>query len=246
MTTFHPCIIIPCYNHGKELAAYLPRVTQSRYPVIVVDDGSAEAEAQLIHEVCEATQAVLVTMPENKGKWNAVLTGMQYALNSGYTHALQCDADGQHHESHIASFIELAEKEPHALICGQPCYGEDVPAARLYGRRITNFFVYLETAGACRIDAMCGFRLYPLERTLNIIRRQGISFGMAGDIEILVRCFWDGMPVLGQEVKVCYPEGGRSNFRMLRDNLVISWAHTKLCTAALLHPWRLVKAHRPQ
>ena len=111
---------------------------------------------------------------------------------------------------------------------------------------ITNFFVWLETAGACRVDAMCGFRLYPLERVLRILKRNGISLGMAGDIELLVRCYWDGMHVSTLDINVSYPEGGRSNFRMLRDNVLISLAHTRLCTAALLHPWRLVKAHRPR
>lgn len=246
MKHFHPCLVIPCYNHGRELLAYLPRVTACGYPVIVVDDGSAKEEASLICQACAATGATLITLQQNGGKWRAVLAGMDEARRRGYTHVLQCDADGQHNEQHISEFLDKGEQHPAALICGQPRYGEDVPPARLYGRRITNFFVSLETAGACHIDAMCGFRLYPLERTLGIIQRGGISSGMAGDIELLVRCCWDGMPVLGHEVEVCYPEGGRSNFRMLRDNVLISWAHTKLCTAALLHPWRLVRAHRPR
>ena len=243
---FRPCIIIPCYNHGRELADYLPQVMGHGLPTFVVDDGSSPEEAYIIQGTAQEHGAKLITMPTNGGKWNAVLAGLKEALAAGFTHALQCDADGQHDASAIPHFIQKAGENPHHLILGQPNYGDDAPLARRKGRMITNFFVWLETAGACRVDAMCGFRLYPLERILRILNRHGISLGMAGDIELLVRCYWDGMPISTLDIKVCYPEGGRSNFRMLRDNVLISLAHTKLCTAALLHPWRLVKAHRPR
>lgn len=244
--SFSLCIVIPCYNHGKELSAYLPTVAAYGLPVIVVDDGSSSSEAEIITATVEAAGAQLIRLPENKGKWGAMTVGMNAAVAAGYTHVLQCDADGQHDPMAIPQFEEQARKLPTHIILGQPEYGEDAPTARLQGRRITNFFVWLETAGACKVDAMCGFRLYPLERTMRILNRKSVEPGMAGDIELLVRCYWAGIPVSTQNVRVCYPEGGRSNFRMLRDNLVISWAHTKLCTAALLHPWRLVRAHRPR
>ena len=243
---FALCIVIPCYNHGKELSAYLPQVAAYGIPVIVVDDGSADAEAALIRATVEAAGAKLLRLSENKGKWGAMTAGLQEAAASGYTHVLQCDADGQHDPLAIPQFEAQARKSPAHLILGQPKYGEDAPTARMKGRQITNFFVWLETAGACKVDAMCGFRLYPLERTLQILNRGVVEPGMGGDIELLVRCYWAGIPVTTQEIRVCYPEGGRSNFRMLRDNLIISWTHTKLCTAALLHPWRLVRAHRPR
>ena len=244
--SFSLCIVIPCYNHGKELSGYLPSIVAYGIPVIVVDDGSSDAEAALISTAVEKAGASLLRLPDNRGKWGALTIGMMEAAASGYTHVLQCDADGQHDPLAIPQFEANARKSPTHLILGQPKYGEDAPTARRKGRQITNFFVWLETAGACKADAMCGFRLYPLERILKILKRRPVEPGMGGDIELLVRCYWDGMPVTTQDVHVCYPEGGRSNFRMLRDNLIISWTHTKLCTAALLHPWRLVKAHRPR
>ncbi len=244
--TFSLCIVIPCYNHGRELSLYLPSVAAYGLPIIVVDDGSNESESVIIRETVAAAGGSLLRLPENQGKWGAMTAGMREAAAKGFTHVLQCDADGQHDPTAIPQFASLARKAPSHLILGQPNYGPDVPAARLHGRRITNFFVWLETAGACKADAMCGFRLYPLERTMKILNRWTVEPGMGGDIELLVRCYWEGIPVTAQEIRVCYPEGGRSNFRMLRDNVVISWAHTKLCVAALLHPWRLVRAHKPR
>ena len=56
------------------------------------------------------------------------------------------------------------------------------------------------------------------------------------DIEIAVRMIWEGCPVVNVPTLVRYltaAEGGVSHFRMVRDNLLISWAHTKLCSGAL-------------
>lgn len=241
---FKLCIIIPCYNHGRELAGYLPTVSQYGFPVIVVDDGSAAEEAQQIAEVCKATEATYLRCECNKGKWQAVKVGTVYAQKAGYSHMLQCDADGQHDSTSIPAFAEAAKAAPHAVICGIPVYGDDVPKARLKGRCISNFFAWLETAGACNIDTMCGFRLYPIHILARALSKKRIMNGMPGDIETLVHLFWYGCTIITKEIRVCYPEGGRSNFRMVRDNMLISWAHTKLCTAALLCPWRLFKCRK--
>ena len=57
------------------------------------------------------------------------------------------------------------------------------------------------------------------------------------DAEIAVRMVWQGCPVVNLPTRVRYlsaDEGGVSHFRMFRDNVLISWSHTRLCTEALL------------
>jgi hypothetical protein len=57
------------------------------------------------------------------------------------------------------------------------------------------------------------------------------------DPEIAVRMVWGGCPVVNLPTRVRYltPEqGGVSHFRMFRDNVRISWGHTRLCTLAIL------------
>ena len=51
---------------------------------------------------------------------------------------------------------------------------------------------------------------------------------MGFDIDILVKLYWSGVPVIDSPVKVTYPEGGTSNFRMVHDNIEISMVHTRL------------------
>ena len=54
------------------------------------------------------------------------------------------------------------------------------------------------------------------------------------DPEILVRLHWRGVPVIQFPTPVSYPMDGISHFRVLRDNLIISWMHTRLFFGMLL------------
>jgi hypothetical protein len=60
------------------------------------------------------------------------------------------------------------------------------------------------------------------------------------DPEIVVRLAWAGVPVINLETRVRYlssEEGGISHFRMLRDNLLISWMHTRMVLRLLALVW---------
>ena len=58
---------------------------------------------------------------------------------------------------------------------------------------------------------------------------------MEFDPEILVRAVWEGMPVVSMPTRVTYPLDGISHFKMWRDNVRISWMHTRLFFGML---WR--------
>jgi hypothetical protein len=103
---------------------------------------------------------------------------------------------------------------------------------RLVGRRFTTFWVDLELGGRGRVlDAMIGFRVYPLTAALAVGHTGN---RMEFDVEIVVRMVQAGTPTLNLPVGVRYltpEEGGVSHFRMVRDNLRLSWMHTRLCAA---------------
>lgn len=48
------------------------------------------------------------------------------------------------------------------------------------------------------------------------------------DTELMVRLYWRGVPVHHVPTEVTYPENNTSNFRMWKDNVLISWMHTRL------------------
>jgi len=223
--SFSPCAVVPCYNHGATVGGVVARLREQGLPVIVVDDGSDAETARTL----DALSGIhLFRLPTNRGKGAAVMRGLGEAGRLGFTHALQVDANGQHDLGDVPLFLEKGRAQPAAVICGEPLYDESAPKARLYGRLITRFWVWIETLGRARGDAMCGFRLYPVAPTVALLERRSLARGMSFDIDVLVRLVWEGLPIESVPTRVIYPERGLSHFRMLRDNLRISGTHARL------------------
>ncbi len=130
--------------------------------------------------------------------------------------------------------LAAGEEHPDAIICGEPQFDESISPLRYYGRYLTHSLVWLETLSFDIRDAMCGFRLYPLESMVELVDRVNIGSRMAFDPEILVRASWAGVPTRFVPVRVHYPEGGASHFHYLRDNALITWMHTRLIAGMLL------------
>ncbi|ATM94738.1 putative bifunctional glycosyl transferase/acyl transferase [Yersinia frederiksenii] len=227
--SFMPCIIIPCFNHGRTMAGVLSQLAVYQLPCLIIDDGSdIDTANELARLADEYSWVVLVTQPENRGKGHAVLNGLAVAQKHGYSHGLQVDADGQHQLSDLPKMLAEAEKHPHCLISGRPIYDKSVPKARLYGRYITHFWVWVETLSLSLKDSMCGFRVYPIAETLALAARHPLGVRMDFDTEVMVRLYWQGTESRFLPTRVTYPEGGISHFDALRDNLRISWMHTRL------------------
>ena len=229
---FAPAVIIPVYNHPDTIEAVVRGVRAQGFPVIVVDDGSNDV-TRAACDRCQTLGATVIHRRENGGKGAAMVTGFKAAMKAGATHALQIDADGQHDLSRVTPFMALAAKYPTDLICGYPQYDKTVPLARLWGRKLTNFWVCVNALTLTPEDAMCGMRVYPLAAVQQLLMRQTVGKRMDFDPEILVRLMWMGVRVKNLPVAVTYPADGVSHFNTLKDNVRISWMHTKLCITML-------------
>ncbi len=227
--TFKPCLVIPFFNHGQFTEALINGITRYKLPVFVVDDGSDAAHKdKLCRAMADHPDITLVTLTHNQGKGSAVIAGFQQAVAQGYTHALQVDADCQHDFGAIPTFLQAAEKQPEAVICGYPIYDHSVPKSRLYPRYITHFWVCLNTLSRAIKDSMCGFRCYPLAPTMAMLARHHIGRHMDFDIEIIVRLYWQNLPIDNLPVQVIYHDVPSSHFRLWKDNVLISRAHALL------------------
>ena len=227
MTEF--CAVIPVYEHGSTAGRVVEAVRRCGLTAILVDDGSSGTTADMLDALARSDSGVrLLRHARNLGKGAAVQTGLRGASALGHTHALQVDADGQHALADIPRFLAESRAHPNAVECGRPIFGADAPRARLYGRRLTNFWVSVNTLSTDVPDAMCGFRVYPLGATVPLIDRSRLGSRMDFDIEVLVRLHWLGVPMRWLPTVIAYPEGGASHFRMRLDNALIARAHTAL------------------
>lgn len=225
----NPCLLIPCYNHAGPLAAVLARLAEFELPCLLVDDGSEPVAAAALDALAAQHPWVsLLRHSHNQGKGGAVMTGLRRAHELGFSHALQVDADGQHDLTDLPALLAEARQHPAALVSGRPLYDDSVPKGRLYGRYITHVWVWIETLSFAIKDSMCGFRVYPLASTCALLERVALGRRMDFDTEVMVRLHWAGVPMRFVPTRVIYPVDGRSHFRLFRDNLDISWMHTRL------------------
>jgi predicted LPLAT superfamily acyltransferase len=229
------CIVIPNYNHGSTIASLLAALQPYQLPCIIVDDGSDQiTKQQLAAAVQTYSFASIVTLPNNLGKGGAVIAGLRAAWQQSFTHVIQLDADGQHDTADLPTFLNEIAQHPQAVILGSPIYDATIPKGRLYGRKITNFWVSIETLSFAIKDAMCGFRAYPLALMMPILDRYKLGLRMDFDIEIIVRLYWAGAEFIAVPTKVIYPEAGVSHFDMVKDNIKISLMHSRLFFGMLL------------
>lgn len=227
--SFAACIVVPVYNHGSTVGPTVDALIAHELPIYLVDDGSDASTATVLDQLATRFEQVrLVRRTANGGKGAAVMSGMEAAHADGRSHALQVDADGQHSLGDVTRFLDASRAEPSALICGVPEYDASVPKGRLYGRYATHIWVWIETLSFDIKDSMCGFRVYPLAPLHQLINEERLGTRMDFDIEVLVRLFWRGLRIINLPTRVIYPEDGVSHFRVLRDNLRISWTHTRL------------------
>lgn len=228
MSTHQPCFVIPCYNHASALLPLMPDLIAFNLPIIVVNDGSDAENTARLQAIADEYGIHLHHHTHNQGKGQAMITGLEVADQLGFTHAIQIDSDGQHQLSDVPKFLARSQAEPAAVISGQPIYDDSIPKGRLYARYITHFWVWVETLSFDIKDSMCGFRIYPVGMTLYVIETSQIGVHMDFDTEILVRLYWQHVPMIFIQTRVIYPEHGISHFRMLKDNVLISWMHTRL------------------
>jgi len=236
-----PVIIVPCFNHADAFASVANKLINFEIPVIVIDDGSCNEQSKKIKNICSKHKFLYIKKTINGGKGSAMISGFQTAISKEFSHALQIDADGQHDIRDIPLFLKITQSHPNDLIVGNPIYDESAPRARLIGRKITNFWVMVETFNKNMPDTMCGFRVYPLKSIEPILKT--IKFKRMGfDIEIIVKAFRNGIKLISLPTKVIYPKNGTSNFHTFRDNFYISLLHTYLC--CLIPSWLIRRAFR--
>jgi len=235
------CIVVPVYNHGPQLRAFLPEILAFGHPVILVDDGSHMETAVILDDlVTRHENVVLHRLAQNSGKGGAVMAGLKKAAALRYTHALQVDADGQHDVLQVQTMVEMSATYPKALVVGHPVFDESVNRFRFYARYLTHIWIWIETLSTEIKDSMCGFRVYPLQPVLPLLATPGLGRRMDFDPEILVRAFWSDVPLKWVPVKVIYHDDGLSNFRPWKDNILISWMHVRLFFTMLWHLQKLL------
>ncbi|PKO58114.1 MAG: glycosyl transferase family 2 [Betaproteobacteria bacterium HGW-Betaproteobacteria-19] len=231
-------VLIPSYNPGPKVFDTVSAARAQWSPVWVVVDGSTDGTAEQLQALAAADEGLQVfVLPENQGKGAAVLHGLDEAARRGYSHVLTMDSDGQHPADLIPRFMSTSIASPACMILGKPVFDASAPLLRVRGRKVSNAWANLETLWMGIGDSLYGFRVYPVQALRKVMRAHPWMRRFDFDPEAVVRLAWAGVNPINIDAPVKYfraDEGGVSHFNYLRDNILLTWMHSRLLVGFVL------------
>lgn len=101
-------VIIPVFNEKQVIRSVVEGVINAGYPVILIDDGSAE---DIATEVKGLEGLHYLRHKVNLGQGAALQTGIDFAIKLGAEYLVTFDADGQHQPTDIAVMLAPLQQE---------------------------------------------------------------------------------------------------------------------------------------
>lgn len=160
-------ICIPTYNERESLPVILDR-TRAAVPhvdVLVIDDNSPDGTGDYADERAAGDSQIHVLHRTTKdGLGRAYLAGFQWAIDEGYTHVCEMDADGSHRPEHLPELLTRADEpdKPDLVIGSRWVDGGEVvnwPKHREVLSRAGNLYIKLWLDLPAK-DATAGFRVF--------------------------------------------------------------------------------------
>jgi glycosyltransferase involved in cell wall biosynthesis len=153
--------VIPAYQDEKHIGDIVRRTRERLDHVIVIDDGSSDQTAQRAREA----GAEVIVHDENRGKGEALKTGLGHWLDREITWVSLLDSDGQHLPEEIDRFMAAAAAatRPSFFIGNRMNDLAGMP----FVRRVVNRYMSRRISRVCGQeipDTQCGFRM--LDRQL--------------------------------------------------------------------------------
>jgi glycosyltransferase involved in cell wall biosynthesis len=173
----HPAIavVIPAFNEEKHIGDVVRRTRARLDRVLVVDDGSHDSTAA----EARTAGAEVIVHPQNRGKGEAIRTGLRYWLDAANPAGserdrpasamrqggeqpdwiLILDADAQHRPEEIDRFVEAISGSDAKMFVGNRM--DDLARMPLM-RRVVNRYMSRKISRLCGQtipDTQCGFRM---------------------------------------------------------------------------------------
>jgi glycosyltransferase involved in cell wall biosynthesis len=213
------CALIPAFNEAPYIANVVERARQHVEEVVVIDDGSSDATADL----ARAAGATCLQLPVNRGKASALRAGIVYAREQDFTHVITLDGDGQHLPEDIPVMVRVAEETGADLVIGARCFERALmPRSRYFsntvGSRLASVLV------GCKIrDSQSGFRLFRLDK-LDAVNLRSRCYEL--EMEILIKMARSGCTIAHAPIRTVYDDGqARSKMKPVRDTVrVCLWS----------------------
>jgi glycosyltransferase involved in cell wall biosynthesis len=210
-------VVVPAYNESEVIGQVVEALKRDYPHVVVVDDGSTDNT----REVARAAGALVLRHVINRGQGAAIQTGIDFSLQSGASHIVTFDADGQHDVADIARLLEPMLRGECEIAMGSRFLGEaiDLPASRRIMLKLGVLFTRF-TSGVNLSDVHNGLRAFSRMAAERIHIRLD---GMAHASELIDLIHRSGLRYKEVPVTIRYTEYSRAKGQSARGAIRIAW-----------------------
>ena len=231
-------VVIPAYNEEKRIRTALEQILKyfkdrdHEYEILVVNDGSTDQTAAVAREVLKGCPFQILDIQPNRGKGNAVKTGM---LKAAGDLILFTDADLSTPIEEFDKFIR-AHGQGYDVVIGSRDLPDSkvevhqAPLRELMGK-VFNLIARMLTFRGIH-DSQCGFKSFTHAAARQLFSLQKID-GFSFDAELLYLCQRKGYRLL--ECPVTWRNEPQSRVRIVSDPIKmfldlirIRWIHRNL------------------
>ena len=220
--------VIPAYQDEKHIGDIVRRTRERLDYVLVIDDGSSDQTAQRAREA----GAEVIVHDQNRGKGEAIKTGLGQGIGRELAWVILLDSDGQHLPEEIDRFLSAAASvtRPTFFIGNRM---NDV-ARMPFIRRVVNRCMSSQISRICgqRIpDTQCGFRMVHRQMVPELL---GGGHRFDYETEVLIIASRKGYRIESVPITTVYSDEV-SKIHPLRDALrflKLMWRYRKLPHAA--------------
>jgi dolichyl-phosphate beta-glucosyltransferase len=228
-------LVVPAFRESKRIGPFLGELLAALeaeplgWQVIVVDDGSGEAEVKRLREILAPLSRIhpslrTLELPRNRGKGGAVKAGWNESRNCEYL--AFADADGSVSAPEIVRLGRLAweRRSDRLTLFGSriKMLGRSVErkAFRHYGGRVFATLVSV-ASGAGVYDSQCGAKFLPAavyERVRPVLEEDRFAF----DVELMMAVLRAGHRI--EEVPIDWHHAAGGTLSVVREGIRMALA----------------------
>jgi len=199
-------VIIPAYNEARFIGSVVLMARRYASTVIVVDDGSRDATADL----AEAAGAHVIRHEANSGKGVALKTAFQHVRQvEGVQVIVTVDGDGQHNCAEIPDMVAPIIEGRADLVVGSRFLGKKsaIPRWRVFGQHALTIATNL-SARSSLTDSQSGFRAFS-RKVLDVFSFDANDFSVESEMQFVVHKA--NLQVIEVPISVVYEEPSKRN-----------------------------------